>query len=340
LVASVSQGERLISWTRLFITMLKIGYLVLDNPIAITSSDHQFKADCSGSAGLIVAGGIDLDQLSISDLESSIKSIDTTSAIGFSIASSRDEPIMDAARLAKKSRSLLELDFTSEKMDLGRLPGLVQGMKKLGVTVSAKIRPDALGRTELATPGIDIVNLDVSGLNGSAPKMVKKAADVLKSRIMVMEDVGDFDEAQALFAMGADLISLSGNADPEFASWLSQAMREYDDLSGWYNAPKHICSGGDLRGLSFCCPPVKSCPVLGALKRAGFTPDEFVERKLRLAKGTPLQYGDGTCFGSLVWCCKITKPCFMRDAVLRKIGLSGREYMDLKRKLAEDLFKT
>ncbi|HWQ19889.1 MAG TPA: methanogenesis marker 9 domain-containing protein [Methanotrichaceae archaeon] len=320
--------------------MLKIGYLVLDNPIAITSSDHQFKADCSGSAGLIIAGGIDLDELSISDLESSIKAIDTTSAIGFSVACSRDEPIIEVARLAKKSRSLLELDFTSEKMDLGRLPDLVQSMKKLGATVSVRVRPDALARSELSAPGLDLVNLDVSGLNGSGPKMVKKAADVLGSRIMVLEDVGDFEEAHDLFAMGADLISLSGQADPEFASWLSQAMREYDELSGWYNAPKHICSGGDLRGLAFCCPPVKSCPVLGALKRAGISPDEFVERKLKLAKGTPLQYGDGTCFGSLVWCCKITKPCFMRDATLRKIGLSGREYMELKRKLAEDLFKT
>jgi len=320
--------------------MLKIGYLVLDNPIAITSSDHQFKADCSGSAGLIIAGGIDLDELSISDLESSAKAIDTTSAIGFSIACSRDEPLIEAARLAKKSRSLLELDFTSEKMDLSRLPGLVQSMKKLGVTISARVKPDVLSRSELSTPGLDLVNLDISGLNGSGPKMVKKAADVLKSRIMVLEDVGDFDEAHELFAMGADVVSLSCKADPEFASWLSQAMREYDELSGWYNAPKHICSGGDLRGLSFCCPPVKSCPVLGALKRAGISPDEFVERKLKLAKGTPLQYGDGTCFGSLVWCCKITKPCFMRDAALRKIGLSGREYMEHKRKLAEDLFKT
>jgi len=73
------------------------------------------------------------------------------------------------------------------------------------------------------------------------------------------------------------------------------------------------------------------------LKKAGMTPEEFIERKQRFARGTPLEKGEGTCFGSLVWCCKITKPCYLRDAVLAKIGLSGKEYMKLKKKLSEDL---
>ena len=25
----------------------------------------------------------------------------------------------------------------------------------------------------------------------------------------------------------------------------------------WENSPSHICRGGDVRGLAFCCPPVK-----------------------------------------------------------------------------------
>ena len=112
------------------------------------------------------------------------------------------------------------------------------------------------------------------------------------------------------------------------------------DRIGWYNAPKHICSGGDLRGLAFCCLPVKDCPVQAVLRRIGMTPQEFAEKKMALAKGTPLEYGDGTCFGSLVWCCKITKPCFMRDSVLEQIGLSPRDYMKLKKKLAEDLLES
>ncbi len=77
----------------------------------------------------------------------------------------------------------------------------------------------------------------------------------------------------------------------------------------------------------------------GALKKAGMTPDEFVEKKLSIAAGTPLESGEGTCFGSLVWCCKISKPCYLRDAALARIGLSGKKYMELKKKLAEDLLR-
>ena len=117
------------------------------------------------------------------------------------------------------------------------------------------------------------------------------------------------------------------------------ALLEYDSLSGWCNAPKHICAGGDLRGLAYCCPPVKHCAVFGALKRANMTPEEFVEKKISFARGTPLEKGDGTCFGSLVWCCKISKLCYLRDAALSRIGLSGKEYMELKKKLAEDLLR-
>jgi putative methanogenesis marker domain 9 len=69
------------------------------------------------------------------------------------------------------------------------------------------------------------------------------------------------------------------------------------------------------------------------------TPEEFVEKKVRLAKGTPLEKGEGTCFGSLVWCCKISKLCYLRDAALSRMKLSGKEYMELKKKLAEDLLK-
>jgi putative methanogenesis marker domain 9 len=67
------------------------------------------------------------------------------------------------------------------------------------------------------------------------------------------------------------------------------------------------------------------------------TPEEFVQKKLSFAKGTPLEKGEGTCFGSLVWCCKISKLCHLRDAALARIGLSAKDYMELKKKLAKEL---
>lgn len=320
--------------------MLEIGYLALDSPIAVVSSRHKPNTELIRSSGLTILDGYNLDELSISDLESSINEVETTSALGFSVTCSKDEPLIEAARFAGRNLQLLEINLT-DSQDANRALELVTRIKRCGTTLSLRMKPGALSEEsvkKLGDAGLDIIHLDLTGLNGTGPKVIKRAADSHGPKIMALDSVGDFDKAQSLFSMGADLVSLNGSTDPEFASWLSQAMKDYERLSGWYNAPKHICSGGDLRGLSFCCPPVKHCPVLGALKKAGMTPDQFVEKKLDLAKGTPLQYGDGTCFGSLVWCCKITKPCFMRDAALRKIGLSGSEYMKLKRKLAEKMF--
>ena len=95
----------------------------------------------------------------------------------------------------------------------------------------------------------------------------------------------------------------------------------------WEDAPSHICRGGDVRGLAFCCPPVKPCPVLNALQEVNLTPREYIEIKTQFAKETRLGEGAGTCFGSLVWCCKPSKPCPLRDMTLRNMGMSHDEYL-------------
>ena len=89
----------------------------------------------------------------------------------------------------------------------------------------------------------------------------------------------------------------------------------------WEDAPSHICRGGDIRGLAFCCPPVKPCPVLNALEEVNLTPQEYIQIKTEFGKNTRLGEGAGTCFGSLIWCCKPSKPCPLRDMTLRNILL-------------------
>lgn len=105
----------------------------------------------------------------------------------------------------------------------------------------------------------------------------------------------------------------------------------------WDDAPSHVCRGGDSRALSFCCPPVKPCPVLHALEDVGISPQEYMEIKEDFAEKTRLGEGAGTCFGSLVWCCKPSKPCPLRDMVLKKIGMSVDEYLTLKKQLSQKL---
>ena len=105
----------------------------------------------------------------------------------------------------------------------------------------------------------------------------------------------------------------------------------------WEDSPSHVCRGGDKRALTFCCPPVKPCPIVFALEEAGMKPQEYVEIKEKFGEKTRLGEGERTCFGSLVWCCKPSKPCPMRDMVLRRIGMSSEEYMDLKHQLSQEL---
>ncbi len=321
--------------------MLEVGYLHIDNPIAIISS-HDSSAP-NKTAGLFLLDGFDLDEVPLAEMEACLADLNRLGkkcAVGVSATCSQDELLLEAARLASRNLCLLDLKL-SKIREQTRLLQLIPRLKRCGVTLSLRIRPEDLSDgllRKLNETDLDMIHLDLRGLNGAGPRIVKKAADSRGPVIMALADVGEFDDAKDLLAMGAEIVSLRG-ADPEFAEWLFGAMKEYDSLSGWCNAPKHICAGGDLRGLAYCCPPVKHCAVLAALKKAGMTPEEFVEKKLRLAKGTPLEKGDGTCFGSLVWCCKITKLCYLRDAALAKIGLSGKEYMEYKKKLAEDLLK-
>ena len=108
-------------------------------------------------------------------------------------------------------------------------------------------------------------------------------------------------------------------------------------MMGWDDAPAQVCRGGDARGLAFCCPPVKPCPVHTKIAEIGLSPQEFVDIKQEFAKKTKLGLGATTCFGSFVWCCKDSKPCPLRDMELQANGISHDEYMTLKKQLAEEI---
>lgn len=105
----------------------------------------------------------------------------------------------------------------------------------------------------------------------------------------------------------------------------------------WEDSPSHVCRGGDKRALTFCCPPVKPCPIIYALEEVNISSQEYIAKKEEFGRKTRLGQGEGTCFGSLVWCCKPSKPCPLRDMVMRKIDMSVDEYMELKKQLSEEL---
>ena len=321
--------------------MLEIGYLKLDNPLAIVSpKGSRDLAGLNGSAGLVMLGRFDLSEVAPSEIKRAMEEWRSGSALGFSTAGGDIDDLAEAGRMAAEERRLMEVV-------LPRTDGIadaVEAVKGTGAALSVRAGPDAVGDLralgrELKVAGADLLHLDLRGAGPGASKVVKRISEGASPPIMVRIDVGDFKAAKEILSMGADMISLSEKSDPEFVAWLADALKRYQKIVGWYNAPKHICSGGDLRAVAFCCPPVKSCPLLGALKKIGLTPQEFIEMKIALTRGTPLEPGEGTCFGSLTWCCRITKPCFMRDAVLERHGISPDEYMRLKKKLAEELLE-
>jgi putative methanogenesis marker domain 9 len=153
--------------------------------------------------------------------------------------------------------------------------------------------------------------------------------------IIANNSITTFDKMRDMLSHGADLISLARQSDVHTLAGLDAAITRYADEEGWYNSPKQLCRGGDIRALTFCCMPVKECPLIPALSRIGLSKEEYVRLKLDAVKGTPLEGGPNTCFGSLAWCCKTSSPCMFRDMTLAQDRIPKKEYMRRKRELSD-----
>ncbi len=280
-------------------------------------------------------------------------------AIALNVRSTEMKPLLSAALLAKEYGAILEIDAHCRQPEMtsigvgepllrdpDRLASMISRVKKTGVALCVKTRSGVVDDERLAIAieqaGADAIHIDAmkpgAGTDHRAIKVTRNATDLF---IIGNNSVVDFGSAKAMFGHGADMVSLARAtlANSDVIDTLVQHITVFQEQTGWYNAPKHICSGGDDRALAFCCLPVKPCAIHGVLNRYGITPQEFADLKVELSRGTPLELGDNTCFGTLIWCCKLTKPCFLRNAVLEQIGLSGVEYMKLKKRLSEAILE-
>ena len=338
-------------------------------------TDAEFAKKTAQAAGLIVIGGYNLDyetneaakrmsergrkefitEEPMELLESELEKLrDLESAVAVNVRAVSVEDYMQAALIVRKHNAILELDAhcrQPEITDLGageelvhdpdRLKNLIQRIKMTGVVLSVKVRANVVENTHLARmieeSGADILHFDAMGTHGADLRALRDVRDATNLFLIGNNSIRDLESAKEMYGRGADMISVARGVleNPELVNELAIATTALQRQTGWYNAPKHLCGGGDLRALTFCCLPVKHCAVHDALKKMGMTPKEFVELKINFVNGTPLQYGDGTCFGSMAWCCKASKPCFLRDSVLDAIGLSHIEYTELKKRMAE-----
>ena len=215
------------------------------------------------------------------------------------------------------------------------LADIIRALSDAGATVSVKIRAGVAGDdSELSKiiwkAGASIIHVDLMDFGHEKLKQIRNACPLL---IIANNSMNTFERVKDMFAHGADMVSLARNSDNDTLKSLRLSVEAYADSSGWYNSPKQLCRGGDLRSLAFCCMPVKQCALIPALKRVGMSPKEFNDLKLELVKDTALASGDSTCFGSLAFCCKSSTPCMFRDMSLKRAGLSHSEYMQLKHNL-------
>ncbi|MDG6256034.1 MAG: methanogenesis marker 9 domain-containing protein [Methanomicrobiaceae archaeon] len=220
-----------------------------------------------------------------------------------------------------------------------RLAATIGALKSAGVTVSVKIRAGVAGDDrELARQiwraGADIIHADLMDFGYAKARQLRNSCPLT---LIANNSINSFGVAKEMFSHGADLVSLARQSDAKTLAALDAGVTEFADEVGWYNAPKQLCRGGDMRALTFCCMPVKECPLLPLLQRIGMERGAFIGLKQKCVETTPLEEGEHTCFGSLAFCCKSSTPCMFRDMHLRELGLSHQDYMRYKRRMAEKI---
>lgn len=217
----------------------------------------------------------------------------------------------------------------------------IAALKDAGVTVSVKIRAGVAEDDRALARGIwqagaDILHVDLMDFGHTKLRQIRNSCPLL---IIANNSINTFGIAKDMLSHGADMLSLARQASPENLRSIAESLARYADETGWYNAPKQLCRGGDIRSLTFCCMPVKQCPLLPTLERLDISRNEFMTLKLDLVKKTPLAAGENTCFGSLAWCCKSSTPCMFRNMALKQEGLSLYDYMRYKHRLADKLME-
>jgi TIM-barrel protein len=330
-------------------------------------------------AGLYILGGYSLDEATMNAsreimkrgrkefvddnifeyIDSELKKVSERGvAIGVNVRATSVEPFIKAAEIAKKYGAFLEINAHCRQEEMAAigvgevmlkdrtgLARLVSEIKKTGVVLSLKMRGGIADEVALCRllrkAGLDIIHIDAMGLKGANVNLIKKIRDSTDLFIIGNNSVSNYETAQAMYSAGADMVSIgrAAMADAKVVKRIVSYTEDQQRQTGWYNAPSHICRGGDLRGLTWCCPPIKDCPVHSALARANMSAEEFARLKLDFGKGTKLEKASTTCFGSMVWCCKYNKPCYLRDESMQENKIGHKEYIRLKKKLSEEIIK-
>lgn len=355
---------------------LRIGEREISIPVAVSSmagiTDGAYVRDRAPHIGIGFIGGYAIDEKTIAaarlltgqgrkeflprdpftEIAAQVSIIEASGVIpGINIrASSVDALVELASRVG--TGAIYEIDAHCRQqamIDAGcgeyllkhpeKLVAYVQALKITGVLVSVKIRAGVADNDPalahlLWKAGADILHVDLMDFGVQKLRDIRNSCPVF---LIANNGVNDFEAAKEYFAHGADMVSVARRSDLQTLGAISGALAQFTREHGWYNSPKQLCRGGDIRSLAFCCMPVKPCPLLPALEKLKISPQEFVNLKMEGVKGTVLEPGSGTCFGSLAYCCKDTTPCMFRDGTLKQAGVKRSLFMQEKRKLSQKI---
>lgn len=341
-------------------------------------TDGAFFERCT-DAGLYILGGYSLDKETMAAsaemvkrgrnefitedplglIEADLKKVAGRGvAIGINVRAASLEPMVKAAEMAKKYGAILEINAHCRQDEMSALgvgevslkdrvslARTVTELKKTGAVLSLKMRAGIVEEVPLLRllekSGLSIVHIDTMGTRGPNVNVLKRIRDCTGLFIIGNNSIHGYESAQAAYSAGCDMISVARPVmeNPKLIKELVTFTEDQQRMTGWYNAPSHICRGGDLRGLTWCCPPIKDCPIHMALRRANMSPEKFSQLKMAYGKDTKLEQGSMTCFGNMVWCCKFNKNCYLRNGSMDENKLEMKEYVGLKKKLAEEIIK-
>ncbi|MDR3102625.1 MAG: methanogenesis marker 9 domain-containing protein [Methanocalculaceae archaeon] len=219
--------------------------------------------------------------------------------------------------------------------NIGVLCDIIRVLHAKGVCISVKMRAgvtdDRLLARKLWVAGADILHIDLMDTGYTRLRQIRNSCPLI---LIANNGITSPERMMDMFSHGADMVSLARSANVPTLQHLDRSIRVISEETGWYNAPKQLCRGGDIRALTFCCMPVKQCPLLPTLENLGMDCQDYLALKQGLTVNSSLSQGDQTCFGSLAWCCKSSTPCMFRDMVLKSLPLPKTEYMAMKRELS------
>ncbi|HJJ29836.1 MAG TPA: methanogenesis marker 9 domain-containing protein [Methanocorpusculum sp.] len=342
-------------------------------PIVLASmagiTDSEYVLERSNHAGLAFIGGYNTDEASrkasiqmeedgrkefdadFDEIETELHILDGEEIIiGLNLRGATPEAFVAAAKRFGNS-VIYEVDAHCRQqpmIDAGcgeyllhnpeKLCAIVSALVAEGVTVSVKTRAGVVDDRQLAKmlwkAGASILHVDLMDAGHTKIRQIRNSCPLI---LIANNGVTTPDRMMDYFAHGADLVSVARNASLSVLQTLDRYIRAIAEEVGWYNAPKQLCRGGDIRSLTFCCMPVKQCSLIPSLEALGISREQYLALKKDSIVGTPLEQGSHTCFGNLSFCCKASTPCMFRDMTLKSIELSKDEYMALKRTLSEKI---